>query len=106
MATIMSYERFKEIKRNINISGGSAKESEKMDPIWKVRVFLTKMNELFFKYYKPDEYLTVDEGMIPFNGKVHFKVFNPDKPTKWGIKEYLLCDAVKCYTFGVRLYHG
>jgi hypothetical protein len=44
--------------------------------------------------------------MIPFNGRVHFKVFNPDKPTKWGIKEYILCDAVKSYTLQIKLYHG
>jgi hypothetical protein len=99
MATIMPYERFKEIKRSLNISSGRPTPEQKQDPIWKVRPFLEKMNELFAYYYKPEEYLTVDEGMIPFNGKVHFKVFNPDKPTKWGIKEYLLCDAQKCYTF-------
>ena len=58
------------------------------------------------KYYAPEEFLTVDEGMIPFNGKVSFKVFNPDKPNQWGLKEYLLCDAVKAYTLEVRIYCG
>lgn len=46
-----------------------------------------------FRYYSPNEYLTIDEGMIPYNGNINFKVFNPDKPTKWGIKEYILCDS-------------
>lgn len=44
--------------------------------------------------------------MIPYSGKVNFKVFNPDKPTKWGIKEYIVCDAVKSYTLQIKLYHG
>ena len=64
------------------------------------------MNAKWQHFYYPAEYLTVDEGMIPYQGKVKFKVYNPDKPTKWGIKEYVLCDALRCYTFEMKLYHG
>jgi len=31
--------------------------------------------------------------MVPFRGKVHFKVYNPDKPDKYGVKSYQLCDS-------------
>jgi hypothetical protein len=44
--------------------------------------------------------------MIPFNGRVKFKVFNPQKPTKWGIKEYVITDATIPYTFLVKLHDG
>jgi hypothetical protein len=44
--------------------------------------------------------------MIPYNGSVSFKVYNPDKPVKWGIKEYILCDAVNAYTLEIKLYYG
>jgi hypothetical protein len=104
----MSYSQFAKIKKFLSISH-STEESKKQafnDPIWKVRDFLNKMNLKFQQYYTPGEYFTIDEGMIPFNGRVHFKVFNPDKPTKWGIKEFILCDAVTAYTFQIKLYHG
>jgi hypothetical protein len=42
--------------------------------------------------YIPSNYLAIDEGIIPFKGKTNLKVYCPDKPTKFGIKEYLLCD--------------
>lgn len=42
--------------------------------------------------YIPSNYLAIDEGIIPFKGKSNLKVYCPDKPTKFGIKEYLLCD--------------
>lgn len=42
--------------------------------------------------------------MIPFSGKLKFKVFNPDKPTQWGIKEFLLCDAHHAYTLEVKIH--
>jgi hypothetical protein len=44
--------------------------------------------------------------MIPFNGKVAFKIFNPGKPTKWGIKEYVLSDAASPYTLRIKLHDG
>lgn len=49
--------------------------------------------------------MALDEGMIPFGGKIFFKVFNPDKPNKWGIKEYVLCDSTG-YTFHIKPYCG
>jgi hypothetical protein len=44
--------------------------------------------------------------MIPFNGRVKFKIYNPQKPTKWGIKEYVLSDAVVPYTLIIKLHDG
>jgi len=76
------------------------------DPIGKVRVLIEYLNEKFLKYYSPGEYLSIDEGMIPFMGKVKFKIYNPDKPNKWGIKEYVLCDAKSAYTLENRLFYG
>ncbi|CAK81814.1 unnamed protein product (macronuclear) [Paramecium tetraurelia] len=106
MSSIVSYEKFKTIRNCLNISGAEALKLKGRDPIWKIRDFLNQMNMRFAKYYYPGEFITIDEGMIPFAGKVQFKVYNPDKPTKWGIKEYLLCDASNTYTFQLRLYHG
>jgi hypothetical protein len=60
------------------VSDNSTKGSK--DKLAKVREFLDLVNRNFKHYYAPDEFLTIDEGMIPFNGKVSFKVFNPDKP--------------------------
>lgn len=44
--------------------------------------------------------------MIPFNGKASFKVFNPQKPTKWGVKEYVVTDGVQPYTLVLKLHDG
>jgi hypothetical protein len=76
------------------------------DPIWKVRDIISKFNHRFQRFYAPNEFFTIDEGMIPYNGSVSFKVYNPDKPVKWGIKEYILCDAVNAYTLEIKLYYG
>ena len=44
--------------------------------------------------------------MIPFRGKVHFKVYNPDKPKKYGVKSYQLCDSNNGYCCMFEIYTG
>lgn len=69
---------YDQIKKHLHVSDNSVKDSN--DPLAKVREFCNMINGNFKRYYAPDEFLTIDEGMIPFNGRVKFKVFNPDKP--------------------------
>ncbi len=44
--------------------------------------------------------------MIPFRGKIHFKVYNPDKPDKHGVKSYQLCDSSNGYFLMFEIYTG
>ena len=40
---------------------------------------------------------TIDEAMIPFKGRLGFKQYLKDKPTKWGVKVWVLADATNRY---------
>ena len=44
--------------------------------------------------------------MIPFRGKVHFKVYNSDKPDKYSVKSYQLCDSSNGYCCRFEIYTG
>ena len=50
--------------------------------------------------------VSIDGGMIPYKGKVHFKVYNPDKPDKYGVKSYQLCDSSNGYCCMFEIYTG
>ena len=78
---MISFGRFKEIKKYLSLSGLENKKKYPEDNLWRVRDFTNDLNTKFKKYYYPGEYLCIDEGMIPFGGKAKFKVYNPDKPT-------------------------
>ena len=50
--------------------------------------------------------ISVDEGCIPYKGRVHFKCFNPNKPDKYHLKTFKVCDSSNGYCFSCDLYVG
>lgn len=46
-----------------------------------------------YSVWKPGKNICTDEQMIPFREKVHFEVYNGDKPEKYGVKSYQLNDS-------------
>ena len=49
---------------------------------------------------------SIDEAMIPFKGCLAFKQYIKDKPTKWGIKVFVLADAHNGYVSNLEVYTG
>ena len=60
------------------------------------------MLDQFKSVWVPRRESSIDEGTIPFKGRVSFKVFNPNKPGKYGIKTYKVRDSTNgCNMFDV-----
>ena len=49
---------------------------------------------------------TIDEAMIPSKGRLGFKQYMRDRPTKWGIKVWVLADATNGYVKKFEVYTG
>ena len=54
----------------------------------------------------PRKELSIDESMIGFKGKNSLKQYLPMKPTKWGFKAYLLCEAISGYCIRHKFFSG
>ena len=54
----------------------------------------------------PHQQLSIDEGMIPWRGHLRFNTYNPNKPKKYGMKAYMVCDAINGYVCKFKLYTG
>lgn len=67
------------------------------DPLFKLGSIYSNILRRFSSSYTSNKYLSFDEGMIPWRGNLSFRVYNPDKPIKYGIKAYMLCDATNGY---------
>lgn len=74
------------------------------NPVYKLGDIYPVVTENFMTVWKPGKNICIDEGMIPFRGRVHFKVYNPDKPDKYGVKSYQLCDSENGFCCRFELY--
>ena len=63
------------------------------NPLQKLGNFYRNVIHRFGTVYSPGQHLSIDEGMIGYRGRVHFRVYAPDKPQKYGMKANEICDA-------------
>lgn len=72
----------------------------------KIRHLMVYLEDAFQKYYIPHEHISVDESTVAFKGRLAFKMYNKDKPTKWGIRVYVLADSSNGYVYAFEPYLG
>ncbi|XP_064472448.1 piggyBac transposable element-derived protein 3-like [Ornithodoros turicata] len=86
IANVMSRSRFESIMRFLHfVDNLAATEETKKDKAWKVRPWLSALQENFAKI-EPEEYNSVDEIMVSFTGRCSVKQYMPGKPHPWGKK--------------------
>lgn len=56
--------------------------------------------------YVPGPNVTVDERITPFRGRCRFRVYMKNKPNKYGIKSWVLCDSLNFYVKNFEIYLG
>ena len=76
------------------------------DPLYKLGTVFTDIVSSFATLWRPSQHVAIDEGLVPFDGHIVFKVYNPAKPKKYGIKSYQLCDSSNAYCLKYELYTG
>ncbi|XP_014663936.1 PREDICTED: piggyBac transposable element-derived protein 4-like [Priapulus caudatus] len=63
------------------------------DPLYKIRPVIDLVKDTYLDAYVPHQEISVDEIMKGFKGRLSFKEYIPNKPKKWGIKIWSLCDS-------------
>ena len=76
------------------------------DALFKLRPFLESLLANFRRLYTPGRELSIDEQMISFKGRLSFLQYMPKKPTKWGMKAFVLADSNTGYVYNWKLYTG
>lgn len=108
-SSIMSRNRFKAILSNFHLNDNRTyipRGQPNHDPLHKIRPFFDNLIQTFCSSYMPDSKLTVDEGMCGFRGRIQFKVYMKNKPEKYGIKLFIVCDASSGYILKMEVYSG
>ena len=106
----MSRNRYERITSFLHFSDNNAERPERgqpgFDPLWKVRPLMDLCEERYTTVYSPSRELSIDENIIKFKGRVHFRQYLPSKPYKWGIQQYALCESKTGYALKFITYCG
>jgi len=76
------------------------------DKLYKVPSVYNLIVERWRSLYNLGEFISIDEGMLKWRGKLSFRVYSKDKPIKCGIKSYILADSHSRYCWNIAMYHG
>ena len=103
--TFISEDDFWKVQGSFHLSNNDNPAS-RTDLLHKISKFHSEMEERWNKYYSKGIDLTLDEGMIPFKGRLSFLQYMKGKPTRWGIKAFLLSSSKTGYTYRMQIYTG
>ena len=79
---------------------------KKTDKIYKNRPIFDLIVANFQQHYVPACELSLDEGIIPTKNSLSIKQYIKDKPIKWGLKTFLLCESKTDYIMNPEVYTG
>ena len=104
---MMSRIRFQLLTSNLRFDSKETREerskTDKLAPfstVWEMFILKCKAN------YEPHEDVTVDEQLVTFRGRCSFKMYIPSKPGRYGIKIWVLADAINHYCINAEVYTG
>ena len=102
--TLMSRDRFKVLMAVLHIVDPS-KECEQ-DKLRKVTSFVDKFKAMCKSLYQPAKNIAIDERMVKSKHRSGIQQYIKNKPTKWGIKLWVLADSLNGYTYDFDVYIG
>lgn len=103
----MSYNRFLFLLSAIRFDSKATRaERKKTDKLAAVRSILNQFINNCKSSYCLGEYLTIDEMLLPFRGRCSFIQYIPNKPAKYGLKIFAVCDSKTFYVSNIELYCG
>jgi hypothetical protein len=71
-----------------------------------MRPILDTVVNNFKSNYIPEREISLDEGMLGWQGRLHFHVSNPGKITKYGILVRLVCESMSGCICNMQIYDG
>lgn len=79
---------------------------EGYDPLYKIAELINIVKRLPKQYYIPKRQLSIDETMRKYKGRIYFRQYIPNKPVRWGIKLWSLCESDTGYLLDWNIYTG
>ena len=111
--TVMTRDRFRSLMWNIHLSdpdedeiNDQKKGTPEYDKLFRVKPLMDDIRIACQAHYHPRKEVAVDERMVATRAKTGMTQYLKDKPTKWGIKLFVLAESRSGYTLNFNVYKG
>ena len=101
----MTRNRFRQTLSYLHFSNNNDKP-DNAGRLFKVQPIIDYFSKKFEENFGLGQNISIDEGMIPWRGRLNFKVYNPSKIIKYGILIRMLCDSNTGYISSFQIYSG
>ena len=88
----------------MHFSNNANRPADCQDKLYKLRLIYDNLVNKFKSLYNLGEHISIDEAMLNWRGRLGFKVYMKSKPTKHGIKSYVLADSKSSYCWNLCIY--
>ena len=105
-SAVFSRQRFLQIFWMLHLESYTHADPSLQTRTQKVSNFLTYLDARFREHFIPGQELSIDESVVAFKGRISFLTYNPKKPTKWGLRVYVLADSATSYVYSFCPYYG
>lgn len=82
----MSKNRFELIAKFLHFNDNGQLPGNVDDKLYKIYLFYNVIIGQWWALCNLGEHISIDEGMLKWRGRLRFRVYNIDKPFKYGIK--------------------
>ncbi|CAK1589288.1 unnamed protein product [Parnassius mnemosyne] len=105
--SVMSRDRFDFLIRCLRM------DDKNVRPVLRVNDVFTPVRKIWDMFinqctinYNPGAQLTIDEQLLGFRGRCPFRIYIPNKPSKYGLKLVMMCDIGTKYMINAMPYLG
>ena len=108
VSSCMPRLRYEKISKYFHLNNNLLRfprDDDRYDPIFKVRPVYETVRMNCIEKFRPGRDISVDEAMIAFTGRLHFKQYIKGKPTPWGVKVWCIADQ-SGYLLDFEVYTG
>ena len=102
--TTIPVKRFEILNKYFHIS--DPRQENPTDKLTKIQLLISKLENAFQDVYVLGKNISIDEGLIKFNGRLSFKQNMPKKTNKFGIKIWMLADSETYFVQRFQVYLG
>ena len=107
---VMSKDRFMSILRFLHLVDNSVVRPVYGEPdydrLYKVRSFVERIVSSWRECWNQEKNTAVDEAMVAFKGRTSILQYMKSKPTKWGMKAWVLAGSKTGYVTEWKIYEG